>query len=169
MESSRVRLLAEVPIFVALALVLNHIKIYQLPYGGSVTLGSMVPILLLAYRWGLRVGVFGGAVFGLIQMILDGWVYHPLGMFLDYPLAFGFLGLAALLEDRPLIGVVVALTSRFLSHFLSGVLFFWMYAPEGMSPILYSALYNGSYILPEMAISAILIYLLHRRGILTLR
>lgn len=169
MEAYRVRLLAEVPIFVALALVLNYVKVYQLPYGGSVTLGSMVPILLLAYRWGLRIGVFGGAVFGLVQMVLDGWVYHPLGMFLDYPLAFGLLGLAALLRDRPLVGVVVALTARFLSHFLSGVLFFWMYAPEGMSPIAYSAIYNGSYILPEMVISAFIIYLLHRRAFLILR
>ncbi len=167
MESRRVRLLAETSIFVALALVLNYLKVYQLPYGGSITLGSMVPILLLAYRWGLRVAVFGGAVFGLVQMVIDGWVYHPLGMFLDYPLAFGLLGTAALFRKHPLLGVVVALTARFISHFISGVLFFWMYAPEGMSPVVYSAIYNGSYILPEMAISCIILYLLNRRGLLT--
>jgi len=114
------------------------------------------------------VGVFTDAVFGLAQMVLDGWVYNPFGMFLDYPLAFGVLGLAALFKRYPLLGVIAALTARFLSHFLSGVLFFWMYAPEGMSPIVYSAIYNGSYILPEMAISGILIYLLVQRKLLNL-
>jgi len=166
--TSNTRILAEVSVTVALSLVLNYIKVFQLPYGGSVTLGSMVPVLLIAYRRGLKVGVFTGAVFGLAQMVLDGWVYNPFGMFLDYPLAFGVLGIAALFKRYPLLGVVAALTARFLSHFLSGVLFFWMYAPEGMSPIVYSAIYNGSYILPEMVISGILIYLLVQRKLLSL-
>jgi len=63
----------------------------------------------------------------------------------------------------------VSLTTRFLSHFISGVVFFAMYAPEGMSPIVYSAIYNGSYMLPELVISGILIYLLIQRGVLDLR
>ncbi len=162
------RVLAEVSVTVALAVVLNFIKIFQLPQGGSVTLGSMVPILLIAYRRGLKVGVTSGVIFGLVQMLLDGWFYHPAGMFLDYPLAFGVLGLAALFKDSPPVGVFVALAARFLSHFVSGVIFFGMYAPEGMSPIVYSAIYNGSYILPEMIISAILIYMLVQRDILNL-
>ena len=162
------RILAEISVTVALSMVLNYVKIFQLPYGGSITLGSMVPVLLISYRRGLRIGVFTGAVFGLVQMVLDGWIYNPFGMFLDYPLAFGVLGLAALFKKYPLVGVVTALTARFLSHFLSGVIFFWMYAPEGMSPIVYSAIYNGSYILPEMVISGILIYLLVQRKLLVL-
>jgi len=162
------RILAEISVTVALSMVLNYVKIFQLPYGGSVTLGSMVPVLLISYRRGLRIGVFTGAVFGLVQMVLDGWIYNPFGMFLDYPLAFGVLGLAALFKKYPLVGVVTALTARFISHFLSGVIFFWMYAPEGMSPIVYSAIYNGSYILPEMVISGILIYLLVQRKLLDL-
>jgi len=162
------RILAEISVTVALSLVLNYIKIFQLPYGGSVTLGSMVPVMLISYRRGLRTGVFTGAVFGLVQMVLDGWVYHPFGMFLDYPLAFGVLGVAALFKRYPLVGVVTALVARFVSHFLSGVMFFWIYAPEGMSPIVYSAIYNGSYILPEMVISGILIYILVQRKLLDL-
>jgi len=114
------------------------------------------------------VGVTSGVIFGLVQMLLDGWFYHPAGMFLDYPLAFGVLGLAALFKDSPPVGVFVALAARFLSHFVSGVIFFGMYAPEGTSPIVYSAIYNGSYILPEMIISAILIYMLVQRDILNL-
>ena len=166
--STSTRILAEISVTVALSMVLNYVKIFQLPYGGSVTLGSMVPVLLISYRRGLRIGVFTGAVFGLVQMVLDGWFYNPFGMVLDYPLAFGVLGLAALFKRYPLVGVATALTARFMSHFLSGVLFFWMYAPEGMSPIVYSAIYNGSYILPEMVISGILIYLLVQRKLIDL-
>ncbi len=129
----------------------------------------MVPVLLISFRRGPKVGVFTGTVFGLAQMMLDGWLYNPAGMFLDYPLAFGALGLAGIFKKAPLVGVVVSLTSRFISHFLSGVIFFGMYAPEGMSPILYSAIYNGSYMLPELAISGILIYFLIQRGVLDLR
>jgi thiamine transporter len=166
--TSRTRILAEISVTVALSLVLNYIKIFHLPQGGSITLGSMVPVLLISYRRGLRVGVFTGAVFGLAQMVLDGWIYNPFGMFLDYPLAFGALGLAGLFRRYPLVGVAAALVARFISHFLSGVLFFWMYAPEGMSPIVYSAIYNGSYILPEMVISGIIIYLIVQRNLLNL-
>jgi thiamine transporter len=104
----------------------------------------------------------------LAQMLLDGWVYNPFGMLLDYPLAFGVLGLAGLFKKMPPVGVAVSLTARFLSHFLSGVIFFWMYAPEGMSPLVYSAIYNGSYMLPELVISAVLIYILVQRDILNL-
>lgn len=166
--TSKTRVLAEISVTVALAFILNNIKIFQLPQGGSVTLGSMVPVLLIAYRRGLKTGVFTGAVFGLVQMIWDGWFYNPFGMFLDYLLAFGVLGLAALFKRYPLVGVVVALVARFLSHFLSGVLFFWMYAPPEMNPIVYSAIYNGSYILPEMVISGILIYLIVQRNLMDL-
>jgi thiamine transporter len=126
----------------------------------------MVPVLLISYRRGLRVGVFTGLVFGLAQMFLDGWIYNPFGMFLDYPLAFGALGIAALFKRFPIGGVITALTARFLSHVLSGVLFFWMWAPEGMSPIVYSAIYNGSYILPEMVISGVIIYLIVQKKLL---
>ena len=166
--TSQTRILAEISVTVALSLVLNYIKIFHLPQGGSITLGSMVPVLLISYRRGLRVGVFTGAVFGLAQMVLDGWIYNPFGMFLDYPLAFGALGLAGLFRKYPLVGVAAALVARFISHFLSGILFFWMYAPGGMSPIVYSAIYNGSYILPEMVISGIIIYLIVQRNLLNL-
>jgi thiamine transporter len=158
------RELAEIAVTVALSVVLNYIKIYQLPWGGSITLGSMVPIMLLAYRRGVKVGIMAGIVFGLVQMALEGYIYYPLQIILDYPLAFACLGLAGLFKKQPLIGVVVALTGRFLSHFVSGVVFFAEYAPPEIGPYLYSALYNGSYILGEMLISGIIIYLLWKRA-----
>jgi thiamine transporter len=101
-------------------------------------------------------------------MILDGWFYSPVGMFLDYPFAFGVLGLAGFFKKQPIVGVIVGLIGRFVGHFISGVVFFGMYAPEGMDPMVYSAVYNGSYILPEMVISAVLIYLLVQRNVLNM-
>jgi len=62
-----------------------------------------------------------------------------------------------------------SILTRVLSNFITGVVFFGMYAPEEMSPMVYSAFYNGGYILPELMISAILIYLLIQRGVLDLR
>ncbi len=162
------RVLAEIAIAIALATVLSYIKIFSMPYGGSVTLGSMVPILLISFRRDVKVGVVTGVIYGFVQMFLDGWFYSPVGMFLDYPLAFGVLGLAGLFKKQPIIGVVISMAGRFVSHFISGVVFFGMYAPEGMSPVIYSALYNGGYMLPELVISAILIYLLVQRDVLNM-
>ena len=162
------KVLAEMAITIALATVLSYIKIFNMPYGGSVTLGSMVPILLISFRRDIKVGVTTGIVYGFVQMFLDGWFYSPVGMFLDYPFAFGVLGLAGLFKKQPIIGVIIGLVGRFVGHFISGVVFFGMYAPEGMSPVFYSAVYNGSYILPEMVISAVLIYLLVQRDVLNM-
>ena len=168
MSNSNTRVLAEIAIGVALATVLSTIKIFSMPYGGSVTLGSMVPILLIAFRRDVKIGVTTGVIYGLVQMMLDGWFYSPVGMFLDYPLAFGILGAAALFKDNPLVGVAVGMVGRFLSHFISGVVFFGMYAPEGMSPVIYSALYNGGYMVAEFVISAVLIYALVQRNVLNM-
>ena len=162
------KVLAEMAIAIALATVLSYIKIFSMPYGGSVTLGSMVPILLISFRRDVKVGVTTGVTYGVVQMILDGWFYSPVGMFLDYPLAFGVLGLAGLFKKQPIFGVVVPMAGRFISHFISGVVFFGMYAPEGMSPVVYSAVYNGGYMLPELIISAVLIYLLVQRDVLSM-
>ena len=162
------KVLAEMAIAIALATVLSYIKIFTMPYGGSVTLGSMVPILLIAFRRDVKVGVTTGVIYGFVQMFLDGWFYSPVGMFLDYPLAFGVLGVAGFFKKQPIIGVVIAMTGRFVSHFISGVVFFGMYAPEGMNPVIYSALYNGGYMIPEMVISAVLIYLLVQRNVLNM-
>lgn len=160
------RMLSEVAISIALGTVLSQIRIYQMPYGGTVTLGSMIPLFLLTYRRGFKVGAGAGFVYGLIQILLDGMIYHPVSMFLDFPLPFAVVGLAALLKKQPMIGTVVVFFVRFLSHFTSGVVFWWMYAPEGMSPIVYSAIYNGSYLAAECVITLIFVYALIQRNVL---
>ena len=162
------RLLAEISISIALASVLSQIRIYTMPYGGSVTLGSMIPLLLISLRRDLKTGITTGVIYGLVQIILDGMIYHPVSMLLDFPLAFGVVGIVSLFKKRPMIGTVIVFILRFLCHFTSGVVFWWMYAPEGMSPIVYSAIYNGGYIFAEMVISLVFIYALMRRNVLNM-
>ncbi|HEX9913304.1 MAG TPA: energy-coupled thiamine transporter ThiT [Candidatus Bathyarchaeia archaeon] len=160
------RVLAEVAMSVALAYVLNLIIVYHLPQGGSITLGSMVPILLIALRRGPRIGVFAGSVFGLVQLFLGGYWFTLVQVLLDYPVAFACLGLAGFFRKSPMVGVAVSVAARAVCHFVSGVVFFGEYAPPELGPVVYSAIYNGSYMLPELVISVAVVYLLIKRGVL---
>ncbi|MEM2118783.1 MAG: energy-coupled thiamine transporter ThiT [Candidatus Bathyarchaeia archaeon] len=160
------KVIAEIVAFVALASVLSYIKIYTMPQGGSVTAGSMIPILWLAVRRGPKIGLFAAVVYGLVQLALEPYIYHPAQVLLDYPIAFGALGLAGFFRNHPFIGVNVGIAGRFLAHFVSGILFFATYAPEGMHPAVYSAIYNGGYLLAELAISIYIFYLLHEAKVL---
>jgi len=163
---STTRIIAEIVVFIALASALSYIKLFSLPQGGSVTAGSMVPILWLALRRGAKVGLFAAAVYGCVQLALEPFIFHPAQVLLDYPIAFGMLGLAGFFQNHPFVGVNVGVIGRLLMHFISGVVFFADYAPERMHPIVYSAIYNGSYLLPELVISIYIIYLLQESKIL---
>ncbi len=161
------KVFAEAIVFIALSAALNSIKLYQLPYGGSVTLAGMVPVLWLSLRRGVVVGTYAGVVLGLVVMIIEPYLYQPAQVLLDYPLAFGALGLAGFFKKRPVIGVGVGMLGRFISHFISGVFFFYMYAKDwGMDPVTYSVAYNGSYLLPEFIVSAVIIYILSKKKLL---
>jgi len=126
----------------------------------------MVPILWLALRRGPKIGVFGGVVFGLVDMFPQPFIVHPVQFLLDYPLAFGALGLAGFFRAHPILGVVVGIVGRFISHFISGIVFFATYAPAGMNPAVYSAIYNGSYLIVELVLSVIVMYILVKRGVI---
>ena len=160
------RILAESVMLVALSTVLSFFKILEMPQGGSVTLGSMVPILWLAIRRGPKVGLFAATVYGVVQLMVDpSGVYYPTQAVLDYPVAFGLLGLAGFFRKRPFLGVNVGILGRFVAHFLSGIIFFAQYTPEGVHPAVYSAAYNG-YMLVELVISVYVFYLLHESKVL---
>jgi len=166
-ETDRVRIITETIVMVALAGALYLIKIFTLPQGGSVTLGSMVPIFLLALRRGPRIGIIGGVAFGLVALVEDVYsgvevIFYPAQVILDYPLAFGLLGLAGFFQKIPILGVGIGIAARFCSHFVSGVLFFASYAPAGVSPFVYSAVYNGGFLIPEFVITAALMIALVR-------
>ncbi|MBM3450052.1 MAG: energy-coupled thiamine transporter ThiT [Armatimonadetes bacterium] len=153
---------AEIAVAVALSVVLGLVRIYHLPQGGSITAGSMVPIFLVAMRWGGRRGLVAGMLTGFANFLLAPTFVHPLQFLLDYPIAFAALGLAGFTGNRPALGVVVGGAARLFCHFLSGVVFFAAYAPKGTSPYLYSAVYNSSYMLPEIVTSVFLTLLLLR-------
>src|ERR687894_2040946 len=145
------RVLTEAALAVSLAFVLGFVVLFKMPYGGSVSL-EMIPLILLALRQGWRVGVVAGAAYGLLDLVIDPYVVHPLQLLLDYPLAFGALGLAGLFKPTirgAVIGATVAVLARFVCHFLSGVIFFASYAPEGWNSYIYSAVYNGAYLIPS--------------------
>jgi thiamine transporter len=164
------RILTEVVTMVALAGVLEFISGFipflTMPQGGRVTLAAMVPIFFIAVRRGPRIGILAGIAFGLVVLVEEPFVYHPIQFLLDYPLAFGALGLAGFFRKLPLIGVAVGIAGRFVCHFISGLVFFASYAPAGMDPALYSAIYNAWYLIPEFVISEIVMFILMKRGIL---
>jgi thiamine transporter len=166
------RILTETIAMVALASVLHFISGFipflEMPQGGRVTLAAMVPILFVALRRGPRVGILAGVAFGLVVLVLEPFIYHPVQVLLDYPLAFGSLGLAGFFRKWPVFGVAVGIGGRFLCHFVSGLVFFASYAPQGMNPAVYSAIYNAWYLIPELIISAAVIVVLQQRKIMQL-
>ena len=161
--SSSTKILAEGSVIIALTVILKDVlpPIIRLPQGGSVSLAGMVPLLWFSLRRGLRAGLEASVIYGLVNMALPGsFVVDPVQALLDYPIAFGVLGLAGLFRKYPPIGVAVGITGRFLAHFASGVWFFAQYAPPGMDPVLYSAIYNGSYLIVELIVSEIVMVIL---------
>ena len=170
--SSQTKILAEGTIIVALSVTLKDFlpPILQLPQGGSVSVAGMLPLLWFSLRRGLRSGMEAGAVYGLVHMALGGYIVNPVQAILDYPLAFAALGLAGLFSRssaiRSVLGVGIGIFGRFICHFVSGIVFFAIYAPEGMNAVLYSAIYNGGYLLVEFVISAIIIFILAKRRLL---
>ena len=162
----RIRALTEGAILVALGFVLSFVKLYELPNGGSLT-PAMFPILLFGLRWGLGRGLMAGFVFGLLQLIFDGaYAWGWQSMILDYLLAFTPLGLAGLFKGKAwgiFPGTVIGCAGRFIVHYISGVTIYRIIEPTAVPGIgtfdnaaLYSLVYNGSYMLPNMLLAILL-------------
>ncbi len=173
-QNSQIRVLVEGAVMVALATALSFIRIIKMPWGGSVTLLSMLPIMIFAIRRGFAAGMACSFVYSLVQFgqgIMDGlfgWGLTP-GMlvaciFLDYILAFTAIGLAGSFRSMDLkgwiAGVVLASVVRFFIHFLSGCLIWQSFGALWgdfftENTFLYSFLYNGAYMLPETVFTLI--------------
>ena len=166
MKKLSVNALTECALMLAIAAVLSYIPLFRMPYDGTVTLCSMVPLLYIAFRYPVKWACLTAFAFGLLQMLFS-FPAPPARtlpafagvVLLDYLVAFGVLGLAGFFA-RPvkgipgmLLGGSVALAGRFLCHFVSGILIWGVYAPEGQSVWLYSFLYNGSYMAVEWLLS----------------
>jgi len=147
---------------VALGTVLSNIKLFHFPWGGSVTLLSMLVICLPGYFFGLGAGLMTGLAYGALQLLIDPYVLFPLQLVMDYLLAFGALGLSGLFSKSKnglLKGYIVAILGRYVFVVLSGWIFFAEYAWEGWSPLPYSLVYNGIYIFAEAAMSIVVLLL----------
>jgi len=168
MENSKsrenLRALVESSILVALGFVLSYITPFRLPWGGSVTPLSMLPILMIGIRHGLKWGLLSGFVYACLQMIQQFWP-PPTGtvegyiavVMLDYIVAFSVLGLSGLFKGKRfglLYAAPLCLTLRYLCHFVSGIVVWGIYA-EDMPVWLYSLTYNGSYMVPEIVLTTI--------------
>ena len=141
---------------VALATVLSNIKLFSFPWGGSITLLSMLAACLPGYFFGLGAGLMTGVAYGALQLLVDPYVIHPLQLVMDYLLAFGALGLSGLFANTKgglLKGYIAAILGRYVFVVASGYIFFASYAWEGWSVLPYSLVYNGIYIFAEAAIS----------------
>ena len=164
-------------VFVALATVLSFIKVVKMPLGGSVTLLSMLPIVMISAMLGLKWGIGSAFVYSLIQLFLGiamdgllGWGLTPVMLvgtiLLDYIVAFTVLGIAGIFAKKGYAGicggVALAIVFRFLSHFLSGFVIFKNLEQFEIfgslftnRPVLYSLAYNGLYMLPELVITVV--------------
>lgn len=174
MKNEKVLTLVEGAVMVALATVLSFVKIVHLPWGGSITLLSMLPIIVFSIKRGVANGLAASFVFALIQFIqgcadgLFGWGLTPAALvaciFIDYIFAFTVLGLAGIFRKYGMPGViggsVMAMGLRLVCHYISGVLIFGSFGElwNGFTvnePCLYSLLYNGAYMLPEIVFTVI--------------
>lgn len=181
-NSSRVHILTESAIMVALATVLSMLKIWEAPYGGSVTILSMAPIIILSMRRGVKVGLFAGFAHSLIQLLLGlgtvAYVPTPMGIVVcvltDYILPFTLLGLGGIFRDvkftkntttnlfiAAALGALLVTVLRFACHIVSGAVIWYAldlewyaddptYIVHKYGPWMFSAIYNGGYMIPEI-------------------
>lgn len=174
-KNSKTIIMVEGAMLIALATALSYLKLFEMPFGGSITL-EMIPLVIMGLRRGPKWGLFTGFVHGLLQMIIGfsnvlycATLLSQIGcILLDYLLAFSVLGLTALFATPfknnkkvgYIVGSIIVCALRFVCSFLSGWLLWGSYAPEGMKPAVYSLVYNGAYMLPDTIIVAIAIGIL---------
>lgn len=181
MRSKKILFLIEVSIFTALALVLDlapflSFKIWA--QGGSISL-AMIPIFIIAFRWGIKGGLLSGFLWGVLQVATGAYILVPLQGVLDYGVAFTVLGFAGIFAKKVqsavkdgntgeyltyiMFGVLLGSSLRFIAHFFAGIIFFES-AVEGQSVWMYSLLYNISYMLPSFIIcTAVVFFLFHKQ------
>ena len=172
---STTRALTESALMVALATVLEVYAVFKLPNGGSVTIGSMIPIILVAYKYPFGWSLAVALAYSLIQMLtgfyappVENLISYTMMVLLDYVIAFGVLCLAGplykVMRDKlpvrvsMMVSTLFCFTLRFVCHLLSGIIIWGVYAPAGQPVWLYSLLYNGSYMLCEGLVSSVILY-----------
>jgi len=177
-EEKKTRIMVEIGVAVALSAVFNFIPLWKMPQGGSVSL-EMLPIFIIAFRWGGIPGITAGFIYGLLQLTMGAYIVHPFQVIMDYPVPYMLVGLAGFLSPvkhegfKRTIVIIAAILfggiARFFAHVISGAVFFAHFAPEGQNPWLYSAVYNAGYIVLSLLICALIIFSLFKKLILASR
>lgn len=162
-QSANTKKLVYGGICISIAFVLSYIRIFSLPQGGSITPASMLPLVLYAMMFGPVAGIVAGVAYGFLQLIQDMWAVNIAQLLLDYPLAFGCIGLAGIAPKRIKniylrtgLAITLGVYGRCVMHIISGALFFAEYAPKGMNPFIYSLSYNGAFLSVELIITLII-------------
>lgn len=150
----------------AISFVLSCIKLYRFPQGGSITPGSMLPMVAFALACGPAEGAVVGMALGLLGLIQDPYIVAPLQVLVDYPLASAAIALGGFAAYLPVkkvwklpIAVVLGTIGRYIMAVISGVVFFGEYAPEGQSALAYSLTYNIGYLGPDMLVCIVLAFI----------
>lgn len=166
-STNRVKVLVECAVMVALATVLSLIKLYELPYGGSVTAASMLPILIIAYRHGTGVGLGTALVYGVIQQLLSlktlgyvsTWQSTVAVIMLDYVVAFAVIGLGGIFRKKGrsaasaiLWGGFFVCILRYICHVISGATVWAGISIPTKAALIFSLSYNATYMIPETII-----------------
>ncbi len=166
------RMLSTAALSIALSFVLSCLRLFRMPTHGAVTPGSMLPIMLFSLVYGIGPGMLTGLAYGVLQYIQDPSFLNVWQFILDYLIAFGALGLAGIGKGKGkawmYISIPIAVLGRAVSAILAGVMWANEYIDYGLtigsmefsSPLLYSMVYNGVYLLPETAICLVLAFLI---------
>ena len=171
------RKLVESALMIAIATVLSMIKI-DLPFGGGVTIVSMLPLVLISHRYGWKWGVLTAFVYSLGQLLLgldnvayaDSFLMGAGIVLLDYVVAYTVIGLSGIFgKSRRAVaaGIAVTFCLRFLCHLITGAWIWGVWMPDTFmnmpmsSPWIYSFLYNGWYMLFELVITEIVAMLVY--------
>lgn len=137
---------------IALSFALSYIKFFSLPQGGSVTFASLLPLALYSYMFGTRRGLIAGIVYGFLQFIQSPQFYEPMQVLLDYPIAFGAIGVAGIGRKFTFMkndviaqfatGTIIAVVLRYFAHVISGYYVFSSWAMEGYTALSWAFVYN---------------------------
>lgn len=170
MSQNKTKSLVECAIMIALATVLSMIKLAELPYGGSITIASMLPIAIIAYRRGMGWGLGSAFVYGIVQQLLGlnslsyvtTWQSIVAVILLDYIVAFTVIGFAGIfrnkIENQALgltLGCVFVSILRYICHVISGATVWAGLSIPTQAALSYSFVYNATYMLPECIILAV--------------
>ena len=166
MKQTKTLILAECAVMLGLSVALSFVKVWKMPMGGSVTLLSMLPLILISIKHGIKIGLPVTFLYACVQFGLDigevlTWGMTPgaiTGMtMLDYLIPFTGLGLAGIFRKKSLrgwcAGIVLVMILRYISHVISGIIIFAQWAWEGWNLTLFSMAYNGWYMAPELALT----------------